>query len=136
VKGSGDSGGGADGLIDGVGCELLTTVAEDLLRERAIIVRYSSIGGPVDEPRLAEAAHRLCLDIRKGSVEQFFGTSKAAAQVEGAFSLIAQGKYRPKAYHVCAWHEAHECMREQPVWTRHVTQLKPGRLGRIILKVD
>ena len=66
-------------------------------------------------------------------------------------------RYRPKAWHVASWSEAAECMKDQPTWTRfqwlgdtgnthdfffrsciHLlrTQVKPGRIGRIILKFD
>lgn len=135
-SGSGFSGGGADGIIDGVGADVLAVAAEQLLRARARVIRFSSIGGPADEERLAAAVKKLRLEVRHETIENFMTTSDLVAQVEGVFKLIAQGRLRPTAFHVVTWQEAFQCLKEQPVWTRHETLLKPNKIGRIILRFD
>ncbi|CAE7507525.1 unnamed protein product [Symbiodinium natans] len=130
-----DVGGGADGIIDGVGGEVLALALEELLRVRAIVVRYSAVLGE-DAARVDAAQHRLHLQVRYGNIEEFMASLDAVRQVEAAFALIGDARYQPKAWHVASWKEVAECMKDQPIWTRHATQVKPGRIGRIILKFD
>ncbi|CAJ1343342.1 unnamed protein product [Effrenium voratum] len=125
--------GGADGIIDAVGGEVLALAAEHLLRVRATVVSFGNAACESNE-RLAAAQRRLRLQVRRESVESFMATPDAAEQVQKAFELI--GVYQAKAWHVASWREAQECMKEQPTWTRHQTQVKPGRIGRILLKFD
>ncbi|CAJ1388354.1 unnamed protein product [Effrenium voratum] len=125
--------GGADGIIDAVGGEVLALAAEHLLRVRATVVSFGNAACESNE-RLAAAQRRLRLQVRRESVESFMATPDAAEQVQKAFELI--GVYQAKAWHVASWREAQECMKEQPTWTRHQTQVKPGRIGRILLKLN
>ncbi|CAK9018616.1 unnamed protein product [Durusdinium trenchii] len=124
--------GGADGMVDGLGGEVLTLSAQYLLRVRATLVRF----GGEELPSLEEPVQRLRLKVLRESVESFMTTSDAKERVEAAFAWIGDARYRPKAWHVASWSEAAECMKDQPTWTRFATQVKPGRIGRIILKFD
>ncbi|CAE7239058.1 unnamed protein product [Symbiodinium necroappetens] len=130
-----DAGAGADGLIDGVGGEVLTLAMEELLRVRAIVVRYSAILEE-DAARVDAAQQKQRLLVKDGSVEDFMASLDAIQQVEAAFALIGDARYRPKAWHVASVKEVVECMKDQPIWTRHATQVKPGRIGRIIWKFE
>eukprot|EP00435_Cladocopium_sp_Y103_P036955 s863_g9.t1 len=125
--------GGADGMLDGIGGEVLTLAAQHLLRVRAIIVRF---GGDEQADLFPQAVQRLRLQVMRETVESFMKTRDVVQRVEAAFAWIGEARYRPKAWHVASWSEAAECMKDQPTWTRFQTQVKPGRIGRIILKFD
>ncbi|CAE7947345.1 unnamed protein product [Symbiodinium sp. KB8] len=117
-----DAGAGADGLIDGVGGEVLTLAMEELLRVRAIVVRYSAILEE-DAARVDAAQQKQRLLVKDGSVEDFMASLDAIQQVEAAFALIADARYRPKAWHVASVKEVVECMKDQPIWTRHAREV-------------
>mmetsp|Transcript_16560 Transcript_16560/g.27437 ORF Transcript_16560/g.27437 Transcript_16560/m.27437 type:complete len:354 (-) Transcript_16560:56-1117(-) len=125
--------GGADGMLDGIGGEVLTLTAQHLLRVRAIIVRF---GGEEQGDLFPQAVQRLRLQVMRETVESFMKTRDVVQRVEAAFASIGEARYRPKAWHVASWSEAAECLKDQPTWTRFQTQVKPGRIGRIILKFD
>jgi len=124
--------GGADGILDAIGGEVLTLAAQYLLRVRAIIVRF----GGKEDTELLSHVQKLHHQVKNETVESFMTTKDVVQRVQAAFAWVGEARYRPKAWHVASWTEAAECMKDQPTWTRFQTQVKPGRIGRIILKFD
>ncbi|CAE6954884.1 unnamed protein product [Symbiodinium sp. CCMP2592] len=105
------------------------------LRVQFVTKRYSTVVEE-DAARVDAAQQKHRLLVKYGSVEDFMASLDATQQVEAAFALIADARYRPKAWHVASVKEVVECMKDQPIWTRHATQVKPGRIGRIIWKFE
>uniref|UniRef100_A0A7R9ZYN0 Enoyl reductase (ER) domain-containing protein n=1 Tax=Pyrodinium bahamense TaxID=73915 RepID=A0A7R9ZYN0_9DINO len=128
---------GADGVIDGVGGELLTQVLESgLVRARGAVVAYGCTAGPPDEGRVASAAKVRGLRRLEEGMPEALARADAAAQLGEALVLMTDGKYRPRVWQNVKWSDAGHCLVPQPSWSKYISQYTEGRIGRIILKFD
>mmetsp|Transcript_35636 Transcript_35636/g.112014 ORF Transcript_35636/g.112014 Transcript_35636/m.112014 type:complete len:181 (-) Transcript_35636:89-631(-) len=128
---------GADGVLDGVGGELLPEVLEaTALRARGALVRFGCIAGQLDEGRVAAVVKRRSLRQYEEGLPQALERPDAPAQLREALALMAPGKYRPRVWQSVSWRDAGHSLVPQPPWSKHVSQFAEGRIGRIVLKFD
>lgn len=127
--------GGADGLIDGICGQHLPDLAK-MVKIRGLVVRYGSAGGACNEDLFEEIlAERGQRAIHDGA-ETFLQFRDAEQQLQAVLNRMILRQYRPRPWHQVNWREAGDALIPQPPWPPKVTQVDPGRVGRILLRFD
>jgi len=131
-----EEGGGADGLLDGVGGPQLAPALARLVKPRGAFVSFGALAGPPDEAAVAEAVKARALRVIREGATSVLQRRDAAAQLAANLELMAAERLRPHAWQLVDWRDAMHTLVPQPPWSPHVSQLTPGaRIGRILLKI-
>lgn len=134
-NGTPEEGGGADGVIDGVGGSQVVEMANELLRPRGTLIIYGATAGPADEGELLAASKRRKLRWLQEGARSLLESEDAEVQLQDSLNLMASNKYRPHCWHLSPWSDAMHCLVPQPAWSEYESQLSHGeRVGRILLR--
>lgn len=138
-----DEGGGADGVIDGVGGPALVDIARRLLRPRGKVVRYGVAGGQeADAAAMGAASRELNLALVNESAASTLALHDASAHLSDALTHMAAGRLHGFIWQSVNWRNAAFCLQPQPSWSPYPTQVDEWRpwderrIGRILLKFD
>jgi len=129
-----DGTGGADGVIDGLGADLIVRAAERLVCTRGTLVSYGTLLGPPNQAELDAAMQSRNIRMVREDSQGLAGFVDGARQLQATLAMAGGGQYRTFPWEVISWHDAADALVPQPPWSKKATQFKENRIGRILLK--
>jgi len=141
---SADDGGGADGVIDGVGGPVLIEICQKLVRARGKVVTFGAIAGEPDPAELDVAMRARDLRFSPESAAGTLRLSGAEQRLKEVLALMfpPNQKFSGIIWESISWRDVEQALQLQPSWSRYPTifdgkrSWEERRVGRILLKFD